>query len=336
MLKVSHKITLALGLLIGAFFLWLAVRDVDFKQVVESLKHANHWLALPFLLSLGLFYWLKAVRWSYLLSPSKKIVPRELVPSMIIGFAGNNILPVRLGELLRVYMLSKEQHLSRSLVLATIVLERMFDAISILILLTLAMYFASVDATDLASVRLLLLALVIITFVVSYGVALAPQWLSDIVSATMKILPERLQRLIVERFRHLQLGFAALRHRNKMPRILLNSLAQWLLMSICVYLSIEAFDLSVSPPAAVLILGLIVAGISLPAAPGFVGTIEYCFVLGLGFFGVSASEALGVGVFYHAITFVSVTLAGTLYFRRYNMSMNELREGTIGVKTPGN
>lgn len=333
--KFPRKITLGLGLLTGAFFLWLALRDVDFKQVLESLKHANHWLALPLLLSLCLFYWLKAVRWSYLLSPSKQIVTRELVPSMIIGFAGNNILPIRLGELLRVYMLSKEQHLSRSLVLATIVLERMFDAISILILLTLAMYFASVEATDLALVRLLLLALVFITFVVAYGIALAPKWLSDIISATMNFLPQRLRRPIVERFHHLQRGFATLRQRNTIPRIMLNSLGQWVLMSLCVYLSIEAFNLNVSPPVAVLILGLVVAGISLPAAPGFVGTIEYCFVLGLGFFGVSASEALGVGIFYHTITFVSVTLAGAFYLRRYNTSINELREGAIGVKTPG-
>ena len=334
--KISQKTTLGIGLVIGALFLWLAVRDVELGLVVESLKHANHWLALPFLMSLGLFYWLKAVRWAYLLSPSKKIATRDLIPPMIIGFAGNNILPVRLGELLRVYMLGKEQKLSKSLVLGTIVLERMFDAISILILLTLAMYWASVDATDLTVVRFLLLVLVIITFVAAYGIVLAPLWLSNFVAAMLNFLPERIRRLISDRFRHLQRGFAALRHRPAFLRIMLNSLAQWLLMSLCVYLSIGAFDINVSPPVAVLVLALVTAAISLPSAPGFIGTIEYCFVLGLGFFEINASEALGIGIFYHAITFGSVTLTGALFLRRYNTSMHELREGAAKAKTLDN
>lgn len=334
--KVSQKITLGLGLVIGAFFLWLAIRDVEFKLVADSLKHANHWLAVPFLMSLGLFYWLKAVRWAYLLLPSKKIAVRDLVPPMIIGFAGNNILPVRLGELLRIYMLGRDQQLSKSLVLATIVLERMFDAVSILILLTLAMYFASANSGDLAALRFLLVVLVFVTFVAAYSVVVAPRWLSALVSSVLKILPGRLRQPISHRFRDIRRGLAALRQRHAFLRIMLNSLVQWLLMSLCVYLAIQAFNIDIFPLAAVLILGFVVAGMSLPSAPGFIGTIEYCFVLGLGFFGVTASEALGIGIFYHTLTFVSVTLAGAVFLRRYNTSIHELREGVAEVKTLGN
>jgi hypothetical protein len=323
--RVSHKITLTLGILVGSFFLWLAVRDVEWVLVVESLKAANHWLVLPILISLGLFYWFKAVRWSLLLLPSKSISARDLVPPMIIGFAGNNILPMRLGELLRVYVLGKEQRLSKSMVLATIVLERMFDAISILLLLTLAMTIASAFSPGLSTVRWLLLVLVVTAFVMAYGIVLAPQCLSNALSSMLGIVPERLRPSLVERFRHLQRGFAALRQKQALIRILLNSLAQWLLMTLCVYLAIEAFNVDVPPTAAVFVLALVVAGISLPSAPGFVGTIEYCFVLGLGFFGVAANEALGIGIFYHAITFVSVTLAGAMSLRRYGTSFHELR-----------
>ncbi|NIP51527.1 MAG: hypothetical protein GWN81_06270, partial [Phycisphaerae bacterium] len=83
---------------------------------------------------------------------------------------------------------------------------------------------------------------------------------------------------------------------------------------------------------AVLILGLVVAGISLPSAPGFVGTIEYCFVLGLGFFDVDATRALSIGVFYHAISFLTVVAAGTFFMRRYRTSLSKLVREASQIK----
>lgn len=336
MAKASPKIVFGAGLVIGGVFLWLAIRNVEWGLVAMSLKHANLWLIPPFLASLVVFFWLKAVRWSYLLSPSKHIATSDLVPPMMIGFAGNNIFPARLGELIRVYVLGKDQKMSKSLVLATIILERMFDAISILVLLTLAMSFASVNSADLTAVRLVLFTLVIISFVVAYGILLAPPWLSNAIAAALDLLPGGLGRAVTDRFHHLRQGLASLRQKQALVRILLNSIAQWLLMSLCVYLSLRAFNLGVSPPVAVLVLGLVVAGISLPSAPGFIGTIEYCFVLGLGFFGVTASDALATGLFYHALMFVSVTLAGLLFLRRYKASMQEIRRQAADANLRGN
>ena len=72
------------------------------------------------------------------------------------------------------------------------------------------------------------------------------------------------------------------------------------------------------------LLVLVVAGITLPSSPGFVGTIEYCFVLGLKAYGVSAGTALSVALYYHALTWTSVTIAGAFFLRRYGVGWRSL------------
>jgi hypothetical protein len=101
-------------------------------------------------------------------------------------------------------------------------------------------------------------------------------------------------------------------------------------MVVCVYFAIVAFDIRVPPYAAILVLALIVAGVSLPTSPGFVGTIQFCFVLGLKQFGIDANSAFAASVFYHSITFVAVTATGLYFMHRYRLKLRSAY--TIGLE----
>lgn len=324
--KSSKRIAVAIGLLIGGLFLWLALRDVQLSAVASSLRSANLWMAIPFLLSLATFYWLKAVRWSILLHPTREIPARELMPSMMIGFAGNNVLPVRLGELIRVYTLGREQDLSKSTILGTVVLERVFDVVTMLVLVTVAMYATSLDSTEFDAARSFMLIAALLAVSTTYAVAAAPPWLVRILGPIIHVIPPRFRSGIQQKLTLLRQGFAVLTESpgHVLIKISFNSLVQWALLAACIYFAAVAFDVSASPSIAVLILGLIVVGISLPGAPAFIGTVEYCFVLGLGFIGVTPDSALSVGLFYHALTFLSVTISGAIYLRRLNTSFGNL------------
>jgi len=172
--KASRRITVAIGLLIGGLFLWLSLRDVQLSAVASSLRSADLWMAIPFLLSLALFYWLKAVRWSILLRPTRDIPARDLVPAMMIGFAGNNVLPVRLGELLRVFALGKEQYISISTVFGTVVLERVFDVVTLLLLLTAALYASPFTSTEFEAARTFILIAAILAIAATYAITVSP------------------------------------------------------------------------------------------------------------------------------------------------------------------
>lgn len=335
--KASRRIAVAIGLLIGGLFLWLALRDVQLSAVASSLRSANLWMAIPFLLSLALFYWLKAVRWSILLRPTRDIPARELVPSMMIGFAGNNVLPVRLGELLRIFALGKEQDISISTVFGTVVLERVFDVVTLLILLTAALYASPFTSTEFEAARTFILIAAILAILATYGIAASPAWMISLLKPILRLLPARLRPPVMQRLTQLRQGFAVLTKSSGHAIILIsiNSILQWALLAFAIHLSIMAFDVGPDPTAAVLILGLLVAGISLPSAPAFVGTIEYCFVLGLGLFGVSPDIALSIGIYYHAITFIAVTLSGAYFLRRFDSSLGKMAKAASGVKDAG-
>ena len=96
-------------------------------------------------------------------------------------------------------------------------------------------------------------------------------------------------------------------------------------MATCIFVALKAFDIAVPMQTSLVILGLIVAGLSLPTSPGFVGTIEFCFVLGLQTFDVDASLALSAAVFYHSVLWVSVTLSGFIFMRRYQLTFRQLQ-----------
>ena len=324
-LRGRKKTVFLLGVVLGAVFLWIAIRDVDFVALGAALASARFAYVVPFLTIFALFFWLKASRWGYLLRPARKFSNRELVAPMMIGFAGNNVLPVRLGELLRVYLLSREFGISKTVILATLILERVFDAICILVLLSIAMLVVNIESTDLSAARFFLITAATMSVAAVYAVVKPPEWLRALKRNVFDLFPASVSRALNEKIGFVRQGFGAVRSAGKAALIAANSMAQWTLMAVCIYISLVALGIQISPAASIIVLGLVVAGISIPSAPGFVGTIELCFVIGLGFFGVDASDALAAAIFYHVLTFASVTATGALLFGRYDASFSDLR-----------
>ena len=126
---------------------------------------------------------------------------------------------------------------------------------------------------------------------------------------------ERVNLIIVQ----LQQGMAAANNFPTIVSLSLNSIVQWILLAFCILLSLNATGVDVPPESAVIVLAVVVLGMSLPAVPGYVGTIEYGFVVALGFFGVEPTTAFSAALYYHAITFVSVTISGAWFFVMQNL-----------------
>jgi uncharacterized membrane protein YbhN (UPF0104 family) len=107
--------------------------------------------------------------------------------------------------------------------------------------------------------------------------------------------------------------------------ILANSFVQWFVLAVCLYIAITSMRLQVPFAASLLVPGFIVAGLSLPSTPGFFGTTELCFVLGLKPYGIGAAEAFSAGIFYHVITYLLVTGSGFFYVKRAGSNLREIR-----------
>jgi len=135
----------------------------------------------------------------------------------------------------------------------------------------------------------------------------------------------KIRNLLADQLLNLADGLSSLRYKNLYVKIMINSLLQWLLMAACIYISFLALNIDASIWLAVIILGLIVVGLTLPTAPGFFGTIEYCFVLGLTTAGVDPSLALSAGVFYHIPAWIMVTLVGLVLMHYNRFSFKKIK-----------
>ncbi|MCL5961132.1 MAG: flippase-like domain-containing protein, partial [Chloroflexi bacterium] len=116
-----------LGLAVSCVFLYLAFRGQDFGQIGRAIRKANYVYVLPALAAYFAGIWIRAMRWRYLLSPVADRPARRLFPVVVIGYMANDILPVRMGELVRAYVLGEREQISKSATLATILVERIFD-----------------------------------------------------------------------------------------------------------------------------------------------------------------------------------------------------------------
>ncbi len=318
------KILIIVGVFLSVLFLWLALKDTNIDEIRHAFAEAQLWPMIPMFITLFGFYWLKALRWSVLLSPSHRVSGNKLVPAMMAGAAGNNLLPAHFGELVRVYFAGKKFGISKTTVLATLVVERLFDLIVVLVIFSVALMSGEYSAKFYSGAVFLLAVAVLIT-VASVLLTLYTRKITDFLENRLTVLSAGTRAGIAEQIRNLSTGLMALRHKNLYIEVILNSLVQWLLMAACLYCALLAFDIQVSPMVAIVILGFTVVGLTLPTSPGFFGTIEYCFVLALSAVGVEPSKALSAAIYYHLPAWIVVTVVGMVLLRVYHLSFSDTR-----------
>lgn len=131
-----------IGIILSAIFLYLAFRKVDLGLVRQHLATADYRWLIPACLITIFALWLRAFRWGVLLAPLRKIPSGQLFSATSIGFMCNNLLPMRLGEFVRAYVLGRSAGVHASAALATIVVERLFDLFAMLAIFGILLIFA--------------------------------------------------------------------------------------------------------------------------------------------------------------------------------------------------
>ena len=321
---MRKKLLFIVGLATSALFLWLALRDADFAAIASALGEARLLLALPFLVALFLFYWLKSMRWAALLSPVRPTSGAALFPIVMIGYAGTAILPMQLGEILRTYIASRRLPAPFSLVLSSIALERLFDLFSILAFLGVVLALGHSIPPALVTAGYVIATGTALAAAFALGLTFKTQQSLALVSRLSGWLPSRVQAFLLKQTESVAVGLSSLKEISLLVRIAVNSLVQWSLMGACIWLSLAALDIFLPPSAVVLVLVATIIGLSLPTSPGYVGSIQLAFVLPLAPFGVSASDAIAASFFYHVLAYVSVLLTGLGFAHRMGLTFGEV------------
>lgn len=313
-----------LGLVVTLVCLVAAFYRVNVQELLGALAGANYALIVPALLLWLVGYMARTLRWRTILAGTPVGSMTELFGVLMVGFATNNLLPARLGELARAYLLRRRTGLRKTFVLASIFLERIFDGLA------------------LVAVILVLSALVelpgwgreveVVATVLFVGVAAAVvlllyrhEFAARVVAYVTRPLPLRISTFATGAFGSFVHGLSPMRRPEVVAGTSVLSLVVWAIEWGAYMFVASAFDLGLSTlqlaAACAFLLVVVNLGIMLPAAPGYVGTFQLFAVSALAVWGVPHEAALAVAIVAHLTQYVLVTAIGLVFFGREHVSL---------------
>ena len=304
--------------------MWLAVKDTDIHEIGRSLAESRAVFAVPVLAFLFSCHLAKSFRWKLLVQPLRRARLRDVFKIVMLGYASNSVLPAQLGELVRMHLLGRLLKLRNSAVLATIVLERMFDFLVVVLLLGAALVTSREVSPELASVGYFVGGAGIALMLFCFLFTVWTPWFIKAIETVLRVVPARIRGSIVREATLAANGLTALRDTRLLSASALASLVQWFLMGTSIYISLLAVGISVPFAAVFVVVAFNVAGLSLPSTPGFFGTIELCFVLALRQYGVENENAVAAAIFWHLLAFTSTMVVSLVIVLRTGYSVREI------------
>ena len=311
-----------LGIIISAAFLYLAFKEINFAELWETLRQTQVIWLLP---GLGIYFvgmLVRAWRWRFLLKPLKPISIRTLFPIINIGYMGNNVFPLRMGEVLRAVVLKRREDVSISGSLATIVVERIFDAVVVIgfVLLNLGQLVSLPGGGSLAKLGSLATwaaAIFLAGLVVFILIAVFPKPAQRILHQIIeKLLPEKWRKSVTQFADRFLDGLMSLRSPANAFMVLFTSILIWLLETGLYWSVNQALGMDLNFRQLMLLNGVVNLVLLIPAAPGGLGTFDAAGRAMLEAYTIPSEIALGYTLVLRIALWVPVTLLGAIYFLR--------------------
>jgi uncharacterized protein (TIRG00374 family) len=320
-----------IGIGISLFFLFLLFRKIDFYKLLAAFREMDCRYLLPAVFFTFVSYFFRAVRWKYLLLPLKKTQLKNLFPATIIGYMANNLLPARLGEFVRAYVLGEKEGLGTSSVFATLVVDRLFDGFTVLLIL-LFTFFTVKLPPGMGKVQDGLVVggyvtLVIYITVVIFLVTLKRRTLQTInlIARLLKPFPAKVSEKIIPLLGSFIEGVRLSSRPAELFALLSTSVVIWFFAIWPVDLLLRSFGIILPITASMFIMVFLVFAVMVPASPGYVGTYHAACVYGLMAFNIQKEKALSIALVIHGVSFFPVILLGIYCLWRDKFSLSEIR-----------
>ncbi len=323
---MNRRALFVVGLLISAVCVWWEMREVRPSQVWDALRQARGvgFVVLMALTLLG--FWIRAFRWRWLISTAKPLTTGSLFSATMVGFMANNLFPFRLGEFVRPYVLGRREKMSKTTLLATIVVERVVDMITLLAIFGLALLLhpisSETNAGRLANGGALLLVVLCVGLVVGLVIIeRTPKLMGGLLEGLAARLPGSIGRKLVSALHHFIAGLALFRDVPRLLWVFFLSFVMFGVFALCLTVSMWAFHMDVPWYSGLIMLVITAIGIMVPAAPGYIGTLNIACVAGLALFGIGKAAAVPFSWFFWAGQWIPVTITGLLCLRREGLSL---------------
>ena len=304
------------GLIISGASLYIVVQNLQPPKIWWALRQAHYlWIAPAVALYLVALL-VRTVRWQALLSSERHVAMRDLLPTMAMGRGANNIYPFRTGEIVRVLLLKRLNGVSIAVGFASILVERMFDGLTMVLFLILAALIGGIP-DYLQYAVWVALAVFGVALAVVYGTV---QWPSAVQSLaewlTASLAPRRFRPRLLDVATRFIGGFSSIGSVFSLTLILLLSIAVWTAETLSYRLLMNAFGFGVSLHQLLLMSSAANLGTALPSGPGNLGTFDAPAVEVLKRVGVNQDTAFSYQVLLHAVLWCTETFAGLWFMWR--------------------
>jgi uncharacterized protein (TIRG00374 family) len=326
-----------LGIAITVVAFGFAIEGIPLSDVVDATKVAK----LPILIALSVPAYLAAVyfralRWRHLTNPIAPLSRGLLARGVTIGFMVNNLVPLRIGEVVRAWYVAREGGVSASALFGTVVLERVIDVVAVVLLALGALSFAgagSAESSLLSRGAILLLPAGLVPLVGLILIRVAPDAVISIASFCLRPFPERISQMALRLLRNFHDGLGALSGGSHLFWIAFHSAMIWIVFSMIPMLAgllsfgIDLGSLTQMVIVSYIALGAVGVAVAIPSAPGFFGTYQLAFKTVLEQFGVASATALALGLVVWFVFWVTLTLAGLVVMRTGGTRFADLTRG---------
>lgn len=319
-----------IGLAVSLVFLILFFYRTDLSRMQQALAEANYTFILPAILVYFIGVVFRSVRWHYLLRPLKSMSPRSLFPVVVIGYMANDIIPLRIGELVRAYILGEKERVSKTAILGTIAVERMFDGLTLLFFMAVVSLFITLPGFlgDFARpMALFFVAALIAVFIIASSQTVADKVLG--------LVPGKIGYKVRELAGLFLSGLKVMRNPRYLIAVFFFSCLAWLFEATTFLIVGFSFDLQQPYQVMVLTTAVSNLAITLPSSPGGIGPFEVLAMETLVLFGTDRALAGAYALVLHfVVLLIPVILLGLFYLWLENLSLAQVvqtRERAAGL-----
>jgi glycosyltransferase 2 family protein len=329
------------GIAVCDLFLILILRNMDVHRViaeVASIRGGALWL-VPAVIVYFAAIWVRTTRWGYILNPVKRCTTKRLFPIYVISYMANNVLPLRMGDVYRAYIVGKREGVRKAAALITVAVERVFDGLTMLLFLLIASLFFPFPEQIRETLRvggIAFLGILLICYVLLWR----RRATQALIERLLPRLPAKHQTRVRVLVDSLFTGLAVLQGPRDLLGVTLYSVITWGLEAGMYGLTLNAFGIAQPPYVSLTLLAVVNLFIIVPGPPGYFGPFEAACVLVLGApaFGVRKEMALAFALILHVVgQWIPSTALGLFYMWREHISFGEVpqsdKEAEIALGT---
>jgi len=334
-LRTIIRTVIVIALAVGLVALFL--RDADLALVWKSVTAARIDFLLLALVMIAVGFVIRAERWKYLLEPLGHTRFRNVLRTTVIGFGASAILPARAGEVIRPYLLARQEGLSATAAFATIVVERVLDLVAVLSLLAafLVAFDPGLEARDSAvfsAIRyggFIMAPVAIVALLVMFFMAGHPQTLHAWLLKAERVLPARFAALIARLAKTFAEGFGVVRRPTRLIAAVAWSIVLWISIAAGIWSVTVAFGIAMPFTGAWLMLAPLVVGVAVPT-PGGVGGFHEAYRVGAtSFFGAENNTAVGAAIVLWAVSMLPVALVALVFIVQDGLKIGSIARGDV-------